>query len=125
VSPYTEPQPVSGNFTLHTVVRVACGACKEPYEDDDLGRLDFDSLQDATRCVTAAGWSVVGDQARCASCALVEECGQKGHLWDDWWACRCGCAEAEPTIPVHQQPMQCRACARCVEGEERTAEVSG
>lgn len=109
------------DFPTHTCVSVKCGGCKQPYEDDDLGQIHFDSYDEAVKWVTQMGWKVDGDTARCKSCAASEECERKGHVWDEWWACRCGCHDrVQPTNKVHTQPMQCRCCARCDEMEERT-----
>jgi hypothetical protein len=109
------------DFVQHACVSVTCGACEEPYSDDDLGLVHFDSREDAAKWVTAEGWTVLGETIRCKGCALAEECAAKGCVWDDWWPCRCGCHgdRPEPMNRDHGQPMECRNCARCEDHEVR------
>lgn len=110
------------SFITRPYVSVTCSTCKEPYEDCELGQILFDSRDEAAKQVTASGWVVDGESARCEHCALVKECNEKGHVWDDWWRCRCGCNHlVQPTIPDHVQPMDIRTCARCSESDEQRA----
>jgi hypothetical protein len=115
----------SSDFVTHTCVSVRCGACKEPYHDDDLGQVHFEDRVEAAKRLTNVGWTFNGESARCKGCALVEECAVKGHVWDDWWHCRCGChgERAEPMNRDHGRPMECRTCARCDDHEDRVHAV--
>jgi hypothetical protein len=101
------------DFVQVSCVLVVCGECKDGYEDDDIGQVYFDTKADAISSITRMGWTVDGDSARCPACVLCDECRQKGHVWDDWWPCRCGCAVGNPSVRDHVEPVQCRTCARC------------
>lgn len=110
------------DFITHTCVSVRCGTCKQAYcgGDDDYGIQHFDTREAAIKDVTEVGWKVDGDFAECHGCATARACREHGHVWDDWWPCRCGCHDrVKPSIPVHVEPMECRHCARCADGEER------
>lgn len=111
------------DFTTHTCVSVRCGTCKETYRggDDDYGIQHFDNREAVAKDVTELGWKVDGDTVACHDCAVARACAENGHVWDpSWWPCGCGCHDRVlPGIPAHIQPMECRHCARCSEGEER------
>lgn len=110
------------DFVQISCVLVVCGECKDGYEDDDIGQVYFDTKADAVDYITRMGWTVDGDSARCPACVLRDECRQKGHVWDDWWPCRCGCAVGNPSVKDHVEPVQCRTCARCSDTEEQRPE---
>ena len=111
----TVPASLPPGFTAHTCVSVQCGTCDTAFgdTDDGVGVLHFDTVQEAVRTLTEAGWWVTTTGVQCDTCAAHQACTEFGHAWPDWRDCGCGCHDGTPRLPMHTQPMQYRWCETC------------
>ena len=72
-------------ITEHTCYTVECAT--EGCDPWDEGIPHFPTPDEAVDYARGAGWTVVGDTARCESCSRRADCERTGHQWDAWRAC--------------------------------------
>lgn len=109
------PAPLPPGFTAHTCVSVQCGTCRTDFgdADDGPGTLLFDTVEEAARVLTDAGWWVTTTGVQCGDCAARQACTTLGHVWSQWRDCGCGCHGGEHRIPTHSEPAYTRTCDTC------------
>lgn len=108
-------------FALHTCVSVSCVTCQEPFGDDDIGVVHFDSVDAASEALADTAWWLTTDGPQCPHCAATQACAESGHAWGAWGPCRCGCTEGEPRIRSHTEPRLWRLCESCDRTENKPA----
>jgi hypothetical protein len=68
-------------------VVVECDGCGDGWTGDDYdGRSHFPDREAALDGLSAAGWTVDGDEMLCADCAVMQACERAGHDWTLWRA---------------------------------------
>lgn len=55
------PEALPAGFARSSMVSVSCALCEYTYDEDESNTLLFDSIEEATKAVQAAGWTVLDD----------------------------------------------------------------